>query len=255
MRTIHFVANSDGLRLPGATVVPEQPRAHVLLLHGTPSGRPQDPSDPDRGYPGLAEELAGYGFAASWVDLRGVRQAEGNFSIRGWEADVHAVLDELKTHDAVDSLPVVLVGASASGPTVLRVAAERSDVAAVATLAGVATWMDPGFIAEPETLILEFRSIGLIRDPNFPANTQLWFREFERDGVQVIGKIAPRPVLIMHGEGDPVVPYHHAELLYQAGGSGKELIRIPGGGHQLRRDPAAITALRVWLDDLAANHV
>lgn len=235
-------------RLPGALVVPEDARALVVLLHGIPSGRPADPNDPDTGYPGLAEWFATQGFAAVWFDMRGVREAQGSFSVAGWERDVHAVLDEILRYDSVAGLPAVLVGTSGSGPTAIRVAAERPELSGLATLAAVGDWEAPDFLREPEMVLLEFRSIGIIRDPNYPSDTKAWFDEFERDGIDVIAKISPRPVLIIHGEGDPVVPYHHAELLFQAASEPKELVRIPGGGHQLRRDPRALRALTTWIE-------
>jgi fermentation-respiration switch protein FrsA (DUF1100 family) len=52
----------------------------------------------------------------------------------------------------------------------------------------------------------------------------------------------------MHGDADAVVPYHHAERLFTLAGEPKELVRIPGGAHQLRRDPRALEALTDWLD-------
>lgn len=247
MKPKPFVVRSDGLRLPGELTVPDRPRALVLLLHGIPSGRPPEPGDDDPGYPGLAARFAAQGYATAWFDMRGVRDADGDYSPFGWERDVHAVLHDLATRSELLGLPRVLVGTSGSGPTALRVTAQREDVAAVAVLAAVATWRDGIFMTDPETVVLHFRQIGIIRDPNAPGDLDAWWREFDAAAGDVIASIAPRPVLIVHGEADTVVPYHHAELLHSSAAEPKELVRIPGGAHQLRRDPRALAALDVWL--------
>ena len=47
----------------------------------------------------------------------------------------------------------------------------------------------------------------------------------------VVGKIAPIPLLLIHGRLDPVVPYSHADRLYDAASSPKLLWTIEEGGH------------------------
>lgn len=251
MKPIPFVAVSDGLRLPGGLYVPDAPKALVLFLHGIPSGHPPDPNDAS--YPGLCLRFAERGFASAWFDMRGVRESAGDYSPFGWERDVAAVLDLLASRADVGNLPRIIVGASGSGPTAFRVAAARSDVDGVATLAAVATWRDGLFQADAETVVLHFRSIGIIRDPDAPKDLKAWWSEFDADARGVLPQVSPRPVLIVHGEADTIVPYHHAELLHDAAEAPKELVRIPGGGHQLRKDERALTALELWLNRVSAT--
>ena len=102
-----------------------------------------------------------------------------------------------------------------------------------------------------------FRNVGLIRDPSFPPDVAAWAQEFETHGAEKhVAAIAPRPVLLIHGDADDVVPYVHAERLFEVASEPKELVRIPGGAHQLRRDPRAVDALSDWLDRWtdALNH-
>ncbi|MGH2831019.1 MAG: serine aminopeptidase domain-containing protein, partial [Actinomycetota bacterium] len=78
-----------------------------------------------------------------------------------------------------------------------------------------------------------------------------WWREWEDLAAERhVAAIAPRPLLVAHGDADDVVPYQHAERLFSAAGSPKELARIPGGGHQLRRDARGVACLLDWLDRL-----
>jgi len=237
-----FAIRPEGLVLEGHLVVPDgEPRALVYLLHGIPSGNPPDPSD--AGYPGFARTMAARGFAAAHFDFRGARGAPGDFSLSGWHADLEAALDAAPLPD----LPRIIVGSSAGGSVGIVVAARRPDVAAIATLAAPAEWKRLG--NDLPAAIGRFRNSGIIHDPAFPADVDAWWDEFEQGSPHLhVARIAPRPLLVMHGDNDDVVPYTHAEQLFAEAGDRKEILRVRGAGHQLRRDPRALDALFDWLD-------
>ena len=238
-----------GLTLSGEAIVPDDPSLLCVLCHGIPGGGPRDPADP--GYGGLARTLAGLGFAAFWFDFRGVRGAPGEFSIAGWCADLEAALDALDADAEIGAIPRIVIGSSAGGAVALAVAARREDVLAVATYAAPASFTFGGLVSDPRKLVQQFRNTGIIHDPAFPPDLAAWWAEFAAAAPEeVIGKIAPRPVLLVHGDSDDVIPYPHAERLFLAAGEPKELVRIPAGGHQLRRDPRAVEALSDWLSNL-----
>ena len=51
--------------------------------------------------------------------------------------------------------------------------------------------------------------------------------------------VSPRPLLLIHGERDAIVPAHHSKLLYDAAAQPKELWLLPAAGHiHSVRDPA-----------------
>ncbi len=75
--------------------------------------------------------------------------------------------------------------------------------------------------------------------PRFPlVSTALWFFE-KRSGasldslrpISAIGRIAPRPVLLIHGTQDPVIPVSHSQRLFAAAGRPKRFWSVPGGTH------------------------
>lgn len=49
--------------------------------------------------------------------------------------------------------------------------------------------------------------------------------------VDIVGRIAPRPLLIVHGGDDAIVPPAHAQHLYDAARYPRELWLVPGAGH------------------------
>jgi putative redox protein len=65
--------------------------------------------------------------------------------------------------------------------------------------------------------------------------------------VACVRALAPRPLLVVHGSEDEVVPSFDARILADAHGSA-ELRFIEGAGHALRHDPRAVAVLLGWLD-------
>jgi alpha-beta hydrolase superfamily lysophospholipase len=49
--------------------------------------------------------------------------------------------------------------------------------------------------------------------------------------IDVVAALAPRPLLLIHGEADTVIPVSQAHLLYQAAGEPKQLWLFPGIAH------------------------
>ncbi len=65
--------------------------------------------------------------------------------------------------------------------------------------------------------------------------------------IDYIDKIAPRPLLIIHGDKDETVPVAHAGQLYDKAGSPKEMTILSGAGHRLRMDERAVKAALDWM--------
>jgi uncharacterized protein len=245
MQSRSVVFRSDELTLEGELIVPDAPRAVILLCHGIPAGGPPNPED--EGYAGFARALAARGFAAMWFNFRGCRGAPGEFSMSGWCTDVGGALDALARVKDLDGLARALVGSSAGGMAAIDVAADREDVALVATLAAPSTLAALG--DDEQAVVQRLRNIGIIHDPAYPPDPKAWWGDLVgRAALKAINRIAPRPLLLIHGDADDVVPYDHAERLFAQAAEPKELVRIPRGAHQLRKDPRAVDALTDWLD-------
>jgi putative redox protein len=68
------------------------------------------------------------------------------------------------------------------------------------------------------------------------------------DAADAVAQIAPRPLLVLHGTDDNVVPVDDARTLIEAAGPSAELRLVHAAGHELRHDPRAVAALLGWLD-------
>lgn len=242
----------DGIRLHGylaqppvsTTNAPGVVRA-LVLCHGFPAG-PRGAATAAQTYPELAERIAG---EAGWLVLafnfRGAAESEGNFSLGGWLDDLRAATTHLMDTAGVDR--VWLAGFSTGGSLALCAAGEDEKVAGVAAFAAPADF--ESWAADAPALLQHSRDIGVIRDAGFPEDFDGWARELhETRPLALIGKVSPRPVLLVHGAADEVVPLVDARALADAADDPVELRVLPGAGHRLRHDPRAIAVLLGWLD-------
>ena len=66
-------------------------------------------------------------------------------------------------------------------------------------------------------------------------------------------RIAPTPLLIVHGDKDEFFPVDHAQQLFQAANDPKELWIVPGFGHaEAGADAALLDRIGGWVHDAVA---
>jgi len=106
-------------------------------------------------------------------------------------------------------------------------------------------------VGEPQAVVDHFRSIGTIRDENFPSSAEEWLNNFRLvRPIEYVAGIAPRPLLLVHGSQDETVAVSHAHRLYARAGEPKQLIIIDSAGHALRQEDRATAAVTDWLKSL-----
>ncbi|HEX5366538.1 MAG TPA: alpha/beta fold hydrolase [Acidimicrobiales bacterium] len=238
---------SDGLLLaahlarpPGR---PSGPVPAVVLCHGYPSASTAG-SAPDA-MPELADRIATeMGWAALAFAYRGCGRSEGQFSLQGWLDDVGAAVDHVEA--TVRPLGIWLAGFRAGGALAVCAAAPDPRVLGVASLGAPGDFDD--WAGHPRRLLEHGREVGVITDPRFPPSVDAWSRELRVvRATACAAEYAPRPLLVVHGSEDEVVPSFDARILADAHGSA-ELRFITGAGHELRHDPRTVAVLLGWLD-------
>jgi putative redox protein len=246
---MEVVLDSVGVHLRGHVARPATSTASaghgLVLCHGFPSG-PRGAANSAETYPDLADRLAAdAGWTVLSFNLRGTGDSEGDFSLGGWLTDLRTAIDHLLTVEGVDG--VWLAGFSTGGALAICAAAEDERVAGVATMAAPSdfdTWAD-----DPERFLAYAREVGVIRSADFPPDPVKWATELrETRASSAAGKIPPRPLLIVHGSEDDIVPVVDARQLADAADGEVELRVLTGAGHRLRHDPRAVAVLLGWLD-------
>lgn len=236
---------SHGLRLSAHLATPDASIANppgLVLCHGFPVRGRESPAS-GKSFPELADRIATeMGWVALTLNFRGCGGSEGDFSMGGWRDDIGAAIDHL-TEQGVSG--VWLVGYGTGGALCLAEAERNPRVNGVASIAAPADFED--WAKHPRRLVQHARTVGVIKTPGFPTAFDAWAAEFKRfTAVDSAGKLAPRPLLVMHGEIDDLVPALDARAIADAHGSA-ELRIIGGGGHELRHDPRAVAILLGWL--------
>ena len=68
------------------------------------------------------------------------------------------------------------------------------------------------------------------------------------NGAEEVVLLNGRPLLVIHGEADSVLPVSNAHTIFEWASSPKELATLPGAGHGLRESPEELrTLLKQWV--------
>lgn len=247
METKEIRLKADGLELAGELYIPSRDKVHpaLCICHGIPAA-PPDPTD--RGYPMLAERFCNAGFLTLIFNFRGTGRSQGNLDMLGWTRDLQAAIGFLHNLREVDKRRLFLLGFSGGAAVSVYVAAHDSRVGSLVTCACPADFRSLSQRETPPETIQRFRQIRAIRDKDFPPSIEEWQKGFETvSPIKWINRISPRPLLLVHGDADELVPVEHARRLYQNAREPKELRIIPGAKHKMRLETAAIDFILDWL--------
>ncbi len=238
---------SDGLNLAGELHIPQKdkPSSVLCICHGIPAA-PYNPAD--RGYAALAQRFCAAGFVTLIFNFRGTGESQGNLDMLGWSRDLQAALNFLFSLKEIRKKHLSLLGFSAGAAISIYIAAHDPRVSSLVACACPA---DFALLANKEEAldpIQHFRNIGAIRDKDSPPSPEQWLNGFKTvSPLRWIDRISPRPLLLVHGDADEVVPLEHSHKLYHKAKEPKELAIIPGAKHKLRLEEAAIVTVLDWL--------
>ena len=174
-------------------------------------------------------------------DYRGYGQSEGSPSLAGLHLDFEAALQALLARPEIERDTVIVFGQSLGGSlaiTALAASPRRQQVRALIV----------------EGAFTSYRALAREKLAGFwltwPLQAPLGLTIDDRyRPIDVIGELAPLPLLIVHGEADRVVPPDHAVALYEAARPPKTLWLVPGAGHIAAFTTAANRAELVDLPD------
>lgn len=218
----------DGTLLSGWFVPAADAHPHgvVILCHGMMANRTE--------MLGWAETLWNSSFALLMFDFRASSQSEGDRCTAGCHEprDLRGAIDYLETRPDCVGLPLGVFGFSMGGATAIMAAAEDDRIQAVGAHGAYATLYGAiqqrckhhfgplAPIAERLIMRLGDRRHWFVQPPATVAP------------VQSVQQFNDRPLLLLHGERDPIVPANHARRLYAASTGPTELHVLPRSRHK-----------------------
>jgi putative redox protein len=216
------------LKLAGLLYTGSEPGTVVVVCHGFTGSK----EGGGRAIT-MAEELGRLGYATLLFDFSGCGESEGQFSdlsLSNHINDVQCAVDFC--HD-FGFKPIITVGRSFGGTAVLCHGSTEKKVA------GVSSWSAPanpfrhfsGYLkgpAPPERDLVPLTGQGgtvFIKQSSFDDLNR-------HDVVGPVSLLSPRPLLVVHGQDDSVVPLVNSKIIFEAAGEPKALKIIPGANHQ-----------------------
>lgn len=209
---VAFPSRVDGLRLRGwfLPARPAEAARSVILLHGHERHR----ADPTIGILDLAAMLVDRGYNVLAFDMRGHGESAGDFKSFGFfeTRDLLGAVDYLERRGGAGQW-IGVVGFSMGAATAILAAADEPRIRAVVA--------DSCFADFRELLEEALPRYSGLPSPLTPA-ILLMSRLLLGVDVEAlrperqVGRLSPRPLLVIHGEADDTVPLAHARRLAAA---------------------------------------
>lgn len=198
-----------------------------LILHGwfVPAkgfNHPKDALGTVIHFHGNAQNMSAHWHGIKWLpeqgfnvflfDYRGYGQSQGKPGQQGLFDDSNAALDYVRQRADVDADKLLVFGQSLGGTNAIAVvgAGNRAGVKAVA--------IESTFSAYSDIANDKIRGAGILLRDTYSSR-------------HYVGKIAPIPLLLLHGTNDSVIPHSHSQTLYDLAQEPKRLILVNGGQH------------------------
>ena len=219
------IINSAGCKLLGAMYLAggagPAKRPTALLLHGIP-GLEKNTD--------IAYALRDAGWNTLIFHYRGCWGSEGDYTLAGIPDDVEAALDTLTegSFPTIDLKRIAAVGHGWGGWAALVTSASRDPrIRAVVTMNGIANLRT---LSLPDSLANDYaRFLRNITGKGLQSQWRALGKTY--NPVDVMDMLGPRPLLIVHGTADEVVPMSQAMELKSKAGDIADLVTIENADH------------------------
>ncbi len=197
---------ADGTKLHGwwsPAVGGSQPKGTVVFCHGNYGNISN--------HLGSVAWLPGRGFNLLLFDYRGYGQSDGEVSRAGTVADTIGAIDFALARDTEHT---VVFGHSLGGAVAIPAVAARPQVKAIAV----------------EATFPSYRAAACAVAPAF-GWLMRWLVSDGFEPEDAVAGLPPRPLLVIHGTHDHIVPFHLGKRLYDLAPEPKTLYPAKGGRH------------------------
>ena len=276
--------DSDGLKLSGILHIPDdlpdgERRPAIIVLHGFGSNK----TSANCTWP--ANTFCDWGYVTLRFDMRSCGESQGeknHINCLEQVEDTKNAITFLQGRDEVDPDRIALIGSSFGAAVAVYTAGVDERVSASISSGGWGdgerkfrgqhigdeAWaaftdmMDKGRKHREETgETLMVPRYDIVPIPEhlrqnlakgsvmmFPADTAISMYEFKAD--EVVGNIAPRPLLLLHSSEDSVTPTEQSIEMFKRAGQPTDLHLLADVDHFMfgEENPRVITILKDWLE-------
>jgi fermentation-respiration switch protein FrsA (DUF1100 family) len=192
-------------------------------VHGNGSNR----NVADSGSLNIAGELVRHGFNVLMFDLHGCGESDGNTVSGGYyeKDDLKGAVAYVRQRGYEN---IGVLGFSLGAVSALLAAAEDTEIDVVVADSSYADLND---IMEPEFAKRTKAPKIFLRPILFMIKIMYGVDFTAIRPIKVVAKIAPRPILFIHGEADDMIPVEHARRLLEASQNPDNILWIVPGGH------------------------
>lgn len=202
----------DNIKLASWLIEADSPKGTVIVLSGI-----ENPSI--TAFFGYAKMFKENGYNSLLIEMRARNASEGEqigFAFEEW-MDVKAGVEYIKGDIDLSKSPIVAMGTSMGGASVINAAGEISDIDAVISCSSFSSWSD-----------VFYDNMVMMDVPSFVANAErpfvslffginYGFDNLKYSPIKQLEKIGDRPILLMHSTEDTQVPYpSYTRLLEKA---------------------------------------
>lgn len=205
---ISFPGRVDELTLYGWYLPAEDGDGVIIMVHGAEQHR----ADPGVKMLDIACGLVGHGYSVLMFDLRGHGESDGDRMSAGYyeTRDLGGAVDYVVGLGFED---IGVLGFSIGAVTAIMTAADCDEIDAIVADSAYADLND---ILEPQFAERTSFPTFFLRPLLFMVKMMYGIDFTSIKPVEVVGNIAPRPILFIQGELDDTVPVAHAYSLLEA---------------------------------------
>jgi alpha-beta hydrolase superfamily lysophospholipase len=214
-----WFTTADGLTLSGWYLPDRDSDATVIICHGLGANKGN--------FSSFLSVFHGQGYNALIFDFRGHGESAGHTATFGLyeEADVRAAVAWLRAARPAASHHIFGLGSSMGAMALVRAAADDPRIEAVV--------LDSAFVSAPLLAQQHLGRIPVVGPVLVPvvlaslslhAGQSLW----QLDATPALARLAPRPVLLIHGTDDVLIPPVNLDLMYERAGEPKVRWLGPG---------------------------
>lgn len=220
-----YMKSADGLTLHGWFFQAREARGTILVCHGNVENMSTHAK--------LDLWLIDAGYNIFIFDYRGYGRSEGAPDVLGVHLDAEAALETLLFRLPHDSRHRIFIFGKSLGAAVAVYTVSRSP-----------------YKNRLKALILDspFSSYRAIAREKIAESIVGWPFQYplsylvndDYSPIKYIQNVAPVPVVIIHGAGDPVIPEHHGRILYETALQPKQLWETAIPGHVTAQEDDAV---------------